>query len=156
TPNQFVKKWIEESDLMHTLCEAVRVGFERNLTPELLITRRDEEVSTEEPALAATAVAPEPTPAPSPGVPMLESDSSIQLKDDYTFGTYIVGPNNRLAHAAALAVAESPGQAYNPLFVHSAVGLGKTHLLQAICHALLSKHSLRAKILYLSCEDFVN
>ncbi len=158
TPNQFVKKWIEESELMHTLCEAVRIGFERSLTPELLITRRDEELSSEEPALALSpaGLAPEPAPAPAPTVGMLESDSSIQLKDDYTFGTYIVGPNNRLAHAAALAVAESPGQAYNPLFVHSAVGLGKTHLLQAICHALLGKQSMRAKILYLSCEDFVN
>lgn len=157
TPNQFVKKWIEESDLMHALCEAVRIGFERSLTPELLITRRDEEVSSEdESALAPTTSAPEPAPAPMVAVGMLEQDSSIQLKDDYMFGTYIVGPNNRLAHAAALAVAESPGQAYNPLFVHSAVGLGKTHLLQAICHALLGKNSLRAKILYLSCEDFVN
>src|SRR5690606_38351036 len=109
--------------------------------------------SEEEPALAATTSA---AAEPPPVTQVLESDSSIQLKDDYTFGTYIVGPNNRLAHAAALAVAESPGQAYNPLFVHSAVGLGKTHLLQAICHALLAKNTLRAKILYLSCEDFVN
>ncbi|MCO5165800.1 MAG: chromosomal replication initiator protein DnaA [Planctomycetes bacterium] len=155
TPNPFVKRWIEESDLMHTLCDAVRVGFERNLTPELLITRRDEDASTDDdPALApASALEPAPSAAP-PG--LLEQDSSIQLKDDYTFQTYIVGPNNRLAHAAALAVAESPGQAYNPLFVHSAVGLGKTHLLQGVCHALLGKHSPRAKILYLSCEDFVN
>lgn len=158
TPNQFVKKWIEESDLMHTLCEAVREGFERNLTPELLITRRDDEAaSEEEPALAPVTLTPEPAVAPPPTpVNGLESDSSIQLKDDYTFTKYIVGPNNRLAHAAALAVAESPGQAYNPLFVHSAVGLGKTHLLQAICHQLLTKSSQRAKILYLSCEDFVN
>jgi chromosomal replication initiator protein len=161
TPNQFVKKWIEDSDLMHTLCEAVREGFERNLTPELLITRRDEDASSDEetPLSPASQAAEQPTSAPAiaPGPPaMLEQDSSIQLKDDYTFQTYIVGPNNRLAHAAALAVAESPGQAYNPLFVHSAVGLGKTHLLQAICHALLSKTGTRAKILYLSCEDFVN
>lgn len=160
TPNQFVKKWIEDSDLMHTLCEAVRQGFERNLTPELLITRRDEDASSDEevPLSPATQAAEQPaTPAIAPAPPaMLEQDSSIQLKDDYTFQTYIVGPNNRLAHAAALAVAESPGQAYNPLFVHSAVGLGKTHLLQAICHALLAKTGTRAKILYLSCEDFVN
>ncbi|MCW8138935.1 MAG: chromosomal replication initiator protein DnaA [Planctomycetota bacterium] len=154
TPNPFVKRWIEESDLMHTLCEAVRIGFERSLTPELLITRRDEDASAEADH-ALTPAAPEPIASSAPPG-LLEQDSSIQLKDDYTFQSYIVGPNNRLAHAAALAVAESPGQAYNPLFVHSAVGLGKTHLLQGICHALLSKHSPRAKILYLSCEDFVN
>jgi chromosomal replication initiator protein len=161
TPNQFVKKWIEESDLLHTLCEAVRDGYETSLTPELCITRRSDEPSEEAapvPAAAPVVVSASP-PAPAEVVSIvgqLESDSSIQLKDGYSFESYIVGPNNRLAHAAALAVAESPGQAYNPLFVHSAVGLGKTHLLQAICHALLKKPSQRAKILYLSCEDFVN
>ncbi len=171
TPNQFVKRWIEESDLLHTLCEALREGFERSLTPELVILRRGQEVAEgeesedEDEPLPPTASAAAFTQAPALEVPpasstlrgQLEQDSSIQLKDGYSFDTYIVGPNNRLAHAAALAVAESPGQAYNPLFVHSAVGLGKTHLLQAICQGLLNKSSTpRAKILYLSCEDFVN
>src|SRR5688500_12537567 len=85
TPNQFVKKWIEDSELMHTLCDAVREGFERNLTPELLITRRDEDASSDEetPLSPATQAAEQPqAPAIAPAPPaMLEQDSSIQLKD---------------------------------------------------------------------------
>ena len=161
TPNQFVKKWIEESDLVHTLAESLAIAYGRKLTPELVITHRDasSEESLAAPELAAPPAAPAGSPAPAaePLIGLLEQDSSIQLKDDYKFESFIVGPNNRLAHAASLAVAESPGQTYNPLFIHSAVGLGKTHLLQAICYALLERRRpQRAKILYLACEDFVN
>ncbi len=72
----------------------------------------------------------------------------------YSFENFVVGSCNRLAHAAALAVSESPGCAYNPLFIHGPSGLGKTHLLHAINNAISSKHS--TKVLYLSCERFVN
>ena len=151
TPNKFVKKWIEDSELIHVLADAATTIFERPLTPELVITTREGDDLPPPPA----------RPEPTPGIPpllQLEAESTLQLKDDYDFESYIVGPNNRLAHAAALAVAETPGQAYNPLFIHSAVGLGKTHLLQAICRALLlsTTRPQKAKILYLSCEDFVN
>lgn len=154
TPNKFVKEWIESSDLLHTLAHAVREAYQRDLTPELVLIAPKDESS--EDSTSDTGTAPldldDGSPAPVGG---LEQDSSIQLKGDYTFDHYITGPNNRLAHAASLAVAETPGQTYNPLFIHSAVGLGKTHLLQAICHALIGRRR-RAKILYLSCEDFVN
>ena len=76
------------------------------------------------------------------------------LSPDYTFENFVVGPSNRLAHAAALAVAAKPGRAYNPLFVHGGVGLGKTHLLQAICQAVLAAKD-RARIYYISCDDFI-
>ena len=72
----------------------------------------------------------------------------------YSFENFVVGSCNRLAHAAALAVSESPGCAYNPLFIHGPSGLGKTHLLHAINNAISSRHQV--KILYLSCERFVN
>ena len=77
------------------------------------------------------------------------------INKNYSFDNFLVGPCNRLAHAAALAVAESPGTAYNPLFIHGPVGLGKTHLLQAIFLQLQQRSGGR-NALYLPCESFVN
>jgi len=93
-------------------------------------------------------------PARPPQGDVLASSES-DLNPNYSFQNFIVGPSNRVPHAAALAVVSSPGTAYNPLFLHGSVGLGKTHLLQAICHALLQKKMIH-RFLYLSCETFVN
>lgn len=75
------------------------------------------------------------------------------LNPSYTFDTFIVGKSNRFAHAAAMAISENPGKSYNPLFIHSGVGLGKTHLLHAIAHAAAAK---RLECLYVSAEQFTN
>ncbi len=80
-------------------------------------------------------------------------DSNI--KYDLTFDTFIVGSSNTFAHAAALAVATTPGQAYNPLFIYGNSGLGKTHLLNAIC-SKIKNNNPNAKIIYTSGEDFTN
>lgn len=77
------------------------------------------------------------------------------LNPDYQFDSFVVGKSNRLAHAASLAVAESPGIAYNPLFFWGGVGLGKTHLLHAIGN-FVTKHSEGVKISYISSEKFIN
>ncbi|MCI0341956.1 MAG: chromosomal replication initiator protein DnaA [Planctomycetales bacterium] len=84
-----------------------------------------------------------------------EAIPPLVLNPSYTFENFVVGSSNRLAHAAAIAVADSPGLAYNPLFLHGSVGLGKTHLLQAICHAVI-RRPRQLQILYLSCESFTN
>lgn len=77
------------------------------------------------------------------------------LNPNYTFDRFVVGACNRLAHASAIAIGENPGCAYNPLFVHGSVGLGKSHLLQAICHTVLRRDN-RLRVVYVSCEDFTN
>jgi chromosomal replication initiator protein len=81
---------------------------------------------------------------------------ALQLNPDYTFSNFVTGTCNRLAQAACVAVAESPGHVYNPLFVHGSVGLGKSHLLQAVCHRLNNNGYADKRILYLSCETFTN
>lgn len=98
-------------------------------------------------------------PPPSitlPEAPSFERDTSLsRLNPDYTFDNFVVGPCNRMAQATCVAVSEMPGTVYNPLFIHGGTGLGKTHLLQAICHKILDR-SPAARITYLSCETFVN
>jgi len=81
--------------------------------------------------------------------------SELKLHPDYTFNNFVVGPSNRLAHASCVAVSRSLGQTYNPLFLYGSSGLGKTHLLQALCWEV-RKDDKNAVIQLLSCEDFVN
>ena len=77
------------------------------------------------------------------------------LNPKYTFDTFVVGSNNKFAHAASLAVAESPGEIYNPLFLYGGVGLGKTHLMHSIAHFILQKNP-SSRILYVTSEEFTN
>jgi chromosomal replication initiator protein len=82
-------------------------------------------------------------------------DDQIVLSPDYSFENFVTGPGNRLAQAAAVAVSHKPGAEYNPLFIHGGVGLGKTHLLQAICQKILETQP-DARICYMSCDSFMN
>jgi len=97
-----------------------------------------------------------PAPVPAPPRPVAPAPAAAPaLKPEYTFANLVEGPSNRMACAAAKAVSENPAGLYNPLFIYGGVGLGKTHLLQAICQAILARNP-SAVVLYLSCEDFVN
>jgi len=93
--------------------------------------------------------------ATQPRISLQKTTSGSGLNPKYTFDTFIVGSSNELAYTACQAVASTPGTKYNPLFLYGGVGLGKTHLMQAVGNNI-SQHEGQARILYISCETFVN
>ena len=117
--------------------------------------------------LKPAAMQPAPPPSQGPlhkkreGYPQGASESSRHsvgsffLNPDHTFDNFVMGENNRWAYSAAIAVAENPGRSYNPLFIHGDVGLGKTHLLQAIC-LRIREDQPDAVLHYVSCDEFIN
>lgn len=112
-------------------------------------------ISKEEAEKSASSGKKQASSEKQPSEVSQEALQSANLNPKYTFDTFVVGANNNLAHAASLAVAESPGEVYNPLFIYGGVGLGKTHLMHSIAHFIL-KNNANAKILYVTSEKFTN
>jgi chromosomal replication initiator protein len=96
-----------------------------------------------------------PDAAPAEGQTREDAAARVALNPDYTFERFVIGPGSQLAHAAALAVAEAPGEAYNPLFLHGPPGLGKTHLLGSVAN-YLNRHSPQLTVHYTTAESFTN
>ncbi len=138
-PNQFSRTWIT-SNFLGLLQSAVRDTLGRETQVTLEVVEADGEVGGPVAAAPATAGGGDGQPGSNP---------------KYTFDNFVIGSSNRFAHAAALAVAEAPAQAYNPLFIYGGTGLGKTHLLQAI-GAYVSDHAGGLTTRYVTSETFTN
>jgi chromosomal replication initiator protein len=153
-PNDFTRNWIEG----HFLDLVVRAGSDA-LGHEVAVTFA---VADREPTASAVAQ-PEARGRETAAPIAAGGDADVPYRDaaegslnqKYTFDLFVIGSSNRFAHAAALAVAEAPAQAYNPLFIYGGTGLGKTHLLQAIAH-YVRQHSRRLTTRYVTSETFMN
>jgi chromosomal replication initiator protein len=143
-PNDFTREWIEGH-----FVELIRAAMKDATGTERRLRLTVHTQSTAAPvALTLDAQAAAGPPAAVP-----RSDGSIKPK--YTFDSFVIGSSNRFAHAAALAVAEAPGQAYNPLYIYAPTGLGKTHLLHAVAN-YVGSHSASMSVRYVSSEVFFN
>ncbi len=146
--NDFYKDWLEENYLP-MIRKAVMVVSGKEMEISLEVDSSCFEQSKEEPE-------PEPhSPISLPSLGLGGKKPNHNLNPNYTFDSYVVGPTNQFAHAAAMAAANSPSRTYNPLFIYGGVGLGKTHLMQAIGNHVVAKKP-RAKICYITCETFTN
>ncbi len=139
-PNRFFKDWIEEHyfDYLEKLIQDIT-----SQPIELGVSIEQQLEEDKKPMVRNRIPRKEISIAPK----------NLNLK--YTFENYVIGPNNRFCYAACVAISETPAQTYNPLFIYSGVGLGKTHLLHALGHAVLEKYPEK-KVLYISCEQFTN
>ncbi len=139
--NAYARDWLEDR-LLSTAKRVLTGILSRTVGVKFVVWQGDTSIDAQ----------PEPALDP-PGLSDDRSRLASSINNRYTFETFVVGKGNRLAHAAAQAVAESPAKAYNPLFIYGGVGLGKTHLLHAIGHECLDAG---LQVRYVSSEEFTN
>jgi chromosomal replication initiator protein len=151
-PNNFSKEWLRKKfhpQILSTL-EKLTGGQVTSIEYIVAIHPAQAKETTSSPLI------PKPVEKPTPpSKPSFNTAQLPKLNPNYTFAHFVVGSSNQMAHAAAVAVAANPGHAYNPLFVYGGVGLGKTHLIQAIAHQAWEKDPTQ-RIVYTSCEQFTN
>jgi len=138
-PNKFFKNWVSDKYL-RLIEDALLVCANKKISVAFSVPQANSVVTIETPR--------HPKEAGS-------STRHVGLNKNYTFDDFVIGPSNRFAHAASLAVSETPAKAYNPLFIYGGVGLGKTHLMQAVGNKAASQNN-GLKILYISSERFTN
>jgi chromosomal replication initiator protein len=151
-PNDFTRDWIEG----HFLDVVMRAAADAGAKGAAVSFEVAERSAQRPPAVERV----EDAPAVEPRTELVRQETArveveVELNPKYTFDLFVIGSSNRFAHAAALAVAEAPAQAYNPLFIYGGTGLGKTHLLQAIGH-YVRQHSRRLTTRYVTSETFMN
>ena len=163
-PNDFIKDVLEtrlRPAIVEALAQTLGKDIRLAVTVDPTIDPTIDEAMTDEVA-DATYAEPVPDPAPRPddgprpgaGAPSIRVEDA-RLNAKYTFDTFVIGSSNRFAHAAAVAVAEQPARAYNPLYIYGGSGLGKTHLLHAIGHYTRTLYQ-GTRVRYVSSEEFTN
>ena len=154
--NTFIKEVLPEEVVIGVPHTFAKEWLEKKYNQQIITTLKKyyPQIKTISCDIIPTQVKPLPLIQASP-LPKIENETNFTLNNKYRFANFIVGNSNRLAAATAQAVAEKPGMTYNPLFIYGGVGLGKTHLVQAIGNEIIQKHP-KKKIIYTSCEKFTN